>query len=119
MICVYKGQEGQISWFFHRLTGVGVLLFLFAHILDTMLVALGPAVYDRVISIYAHPVFRTSEVGLFAAVLYHSLNGVRIILVDFWPGAARHHKRIFYIMMGIFTASMIPISYLMLRHIGS
>ena len=113
----YRGKEGQWSWFFHRLTGVGVLLFLLAHILDTMLVAFGPAVYDRVISVYAHPLFRTSEVGLFAAVLYHALNGMRIILIDFWPGAVRHHKQIFYVMMALFVLSMVPVSYLMLRHI--
>ena len=113
----YRGKEGQWSWFFHRLTGVGVLLFLFAHIVDTLLVAWGPQLYDRVMSLYAHPFFRAGEVGLFAAVLYHALNGVRIILVDFWPGAARHHKRIFYAIMILFILSMIPVSYLMLRHI--
>ena len=115
----YRGKEGQWSWFFHRLTGVGVLLFLFVHILDTMLVGWGPEVYDRVITIYSHPIFRTSEVGLFASVLYHALNGIRIILIDFWPGAVRHHGRIFYIMTAIFVLTMIPVSYLMLRPIWS
>ena len=113
----YKGKEGQWSWFFHRLTGVGVLLFLFAHILDTMLVGWGPDVYDRVISVYAHPFFRVSEVALFAAVLYHALNGIRIILIDFWPGAVRWHEQIFYVMMALFAAGMIPVSFLMLRHL--
>ena len=113
----YRGKEGQWSWFFHRLTGVGVLLFLFTHIIDTLLVAWGPQLYDRVMSLYAHPFFRASEVGLFSAVLYHSLNGVRIILVDFWPGAARHHETIFYVMTALFVVCMIPVSYLMLRHI--
>ncbi len=114
---VYKGKEGQWSWFFHRLTGVAVLLFLFAHILDTMLVGWGPEVYDRVIGIYAHPFFRASEVVLFAAVLYHALNGMRIILIDFWPGAVRCQKQIFYVLMTIFVAAMVPVSYLMLRNI--
>ena len=115
----YKGKTGQWSWIFHRLTGVGVLLFLFAHIIDTMLVGWGPEVYDKVIAVYSHPIFRTSEVFLFAAVLYHSLNGIRIILIDFWPGTTRYHKQIFYVMMFIFVAAMIPVSYLMLRHIWS
>jgi succinate dehydrogenase / fumarate reductase, cytochrome b subunit len=114
---LYKGKEGQWSWFLHRVTGVGVLLFLFAHILDTMLVGWGPDVYNKVISVYAHPVFRTMEVGLFAAVLYHALNGLRIVLIDFWPGAVRHHKQIFYVTMTLFVAIMIPSAYMMLRHI--
>jgi len=27
---VYKGHEGQWSWLLHRITGVGIILFLFA-----------------------------------------------------------------------------------------
>ena len=113
----YRGKEGQWSWFLHRLSGLGVLLFLFAHIIDTMLVGWGPEVYDKVIAVYAHPFFRTSEVALFGAVLYHALNGVRIILIDFWPGTARYQKQIFYCMAVLFILGMVPVSYLMLRHI--
>ncbi len=110
----YKGKEGQWSWIMHRVTGVGVLLFLFAHIIDTMLVGWGPEVYNSVVAIYQHPVFKVSEVGLFGAVLYHSLNGVRIILIDFWPEGTRYHKQMFYIGLTIFVLSMIPVAYIML-----
>ena len=113
----YKGKEGQWSWMLHRVTGVGVLLFLFIHILDTALVGWGPDVYNRVIKVYSHPLFRVSEVGLFAAVLYHALNGIRIILIDFWPGGARYHKQMFYAAMVLFVLTMLPVSYLMLRHL--
>ena len=30
------------SWLLHRVTGVGVLIFLFIHILDTAFLILGP-----------------------------------------------------------------------------
>jgi succinate dehydrogenase / fumarate reductase cytochrome b subunit len=113
----YRGKEGQWSWIFHRITGVGVLLFLVIHILDTILVGWGPELYDKIMAIYRHPLFKLSEIFLFAAVLYHSLNGLRIILIDFWPSAVRHHKRIFYAMMAIFVAGLIPVSVIMLGHI--
>lgn len=113
----YKGKEGQWSWIFHRLTGVGVLLFLFAHILDTFLIGLGPDLYNQVMALYTHPFFKVNEVFLFAAVLYHSLNGVRIVLVDFWPQGARYHRHMFYIEMGLFVAAMIPVTVIMLRHL--
>ena len=112
----YKGKEGQWSWILHRVTGVGVLLFLFIHILDTMLVGWGPEVYNRVIAIYHYPVFKVGEVGLFAAVLYHSLNGIRIILIDFWPEGVRYHKQIFYIEVAAFVLAMAPVSFIMLTH---
>jgi hypothetical protein len=42
----YKGGIGQWSWAAHRITGVGVVAFLFAHILDTFAVGFGPELYD-------------------------------------------------------------------------
>ena len=43
--------------------------------------------------------------------------GVGSIFMDFGRGAARHHKTIFYAMMALFVLCMVPVSYLMLRHI--
>ena len=65
-VALYRGGEGHWSYILHRVTGVGVLLFLLVHILDTSLLGWGPEVYNKVISIYRHPFFRVSEIGLFA-----------------------------------------------------
>ncbi|MBI3317813.1 MAG: succinate dehydrogenase, cytochrome b556 subunit [Candidatus Omnitrophica bacterium] len=113
----YRGGIGQWAWIFHRVTGVGVLLFLFIHILDTSLIMLGPAWYNRIILLYRNPVFGVMEIGLFAAVLYHALNGVRIILVDFWMEAVSWHKQIFWVEMTIFALVFIPVAWIMLGHI--
>ena len=114
----YRGGIGQWSWMLHRLTGVGVLVFLCLHILDTALIVLGPEHYNAIIQLYRHPLFRVMEVGLFAAVLYHALNGVRIILIDFWGETlARYHKALVSLALVVFVATMIPVTYLMLRHV--
>ena len=112
---VYRGGVGQWSWLLHRITGVGVLVFLCLHILDTALIILGPEHYDAIIALYRHPVFRTMEVGLFASLLFHALNGVRIILIDFWVDLTRVHRQLFYAQMTVFVLAMIPVAYLMLR----
>ena len=111
----YRGGIGQWSWLLHRLTGVGILVFLFVHILDTFLIILGPEHYNRFIAIYRLPIFRYLEVGLFASVLYHALNGLRITLFDLWVGLVPHHRRLFYIQMIVFIVAMVPATYLMLR----
>ena len=111
----YRGGIGQWSWALHRVTGVGVLVFLLLHILDTCLIILGPEHYNAIIALYRVPAFRVMEVGLFAAVLFHALNGVRIILVDFWPDLTRVHRQLFYAELGLFVAAMIPVTYLMLK----
>src|SRR3989338_6132219 len=88
----YRGGMGEWSWALHRISGVGVLIFLCLHILDTALIVLGPQAYNAVIALYRHPVFKVLEIGLVAAVLFHALNGVRIILFDFWVDLTRFHR---------------------------
>ena len=112
---VYRGGVGQWSWVLHRITGVGVLLFLGLHILDTSLIALGPEHYNAMVQLYRLPFFRVMEVGLFASLLFHAFNGVRIILMDWWVDLTRFHKTLFKVQMMGFTAVMIPVAWIMLR----
>ncbi len=114
---VYKGGIGQWSWVLHRLSGVGVLLFLFAHILDTALVMVGRDMYNKIIQVYRMPVFGVMEIGLFAAVLYHALNGIRIVIIDFWPAATIHYKKLFFAEMAIFFLVFVPVAFIMAGHI--
>lgn len=115
----YRGGVGQWAWIVHRVTGVGILLFLAIHILDTALVLLGPETYNHVLSIYQHPLFRPMEVLLYGCVLYHALNGVRIILVDFWSQGSRYHKQMFYAALAVFTVLFIWGSYFMVKPLFS
>src|SRR5258708_16860515 len=85
---MYKGQSGMLAWLFHRITGLGVLLFLLVHIVDISLLGFGPKVYNEGISLFAIGIVRFISLALIAAVLYHAFNGVRIILIDFWPKGA-------------------------------
>ena len=114
---IYRGGIGQWSWVAHRVTGVAVLLFLLTHILDTALIMLGPVWYNKIIAIYRLPLFGLLEIGLFAAVLYHALNGVRIILVDFWIASIEHHQRMFAIQMVLFALIFLPVTWIMLGHV--
>ena len=117
MMSRYRGGTGQWSWALHRLTGIGVLLFLLAHILDTALIVLGPDLYNKIIAIYRLPVFGLAEIGLFAAVLYHSLNGVRICIIDFWPASTRYHKQMWAAVLVVFLTVFLPVGWIMMGHV--
>lgn len=110
---LYKGSPGQWSWLLHRITGVAVILFLFAHVVDTAVVGWGPEAYNRVASVYHNPIVRTLELGLVAAVLFHSYNGIKILLIDFFPGLTRHITAIGRATIILFVLSMIPITWIM------
>ncbi len=110
---IYRGGIGQWSWVLHRVTGVAVLLFLFIHILDTALIIVGPEWYNKIITIYRMPLFGVMEIGLFAAGLFPSLNGVRICIIDFVVESITYYKQMFQIQMVLFFLIFLPVAYIM------
>lgn len=96
---LYRGKTGMWSWVLHRITGVSIFFFLLVHTLDTALVRLDPVAYNAVIETYKTPLIGTAELGLVAAILFHALNGVRIILVDFWVLGAKYQRAMFWIVI--------------------
>jgi len=114
---MYKGRADFWLWIFHRVTGLGVLLFLIIHILDTSLIGWGPKLYNHVMKLYSHPVFRVGEIFLFAAVLYHALNGLRVILIDLWPAATRFRSGLVLGLVLAFWVLFGPGAYLMIHEI--
>ncbi len=104
------------SWVAHRITGVLVFFFLFAHVLDTALVRVSPNSYDRVIDTYKNPFVNVLEVALVGAVLFHALNGIRVMLVDFWAKGARYQRQMLWTVLGLWIVVMVPCGYFMLLH---
>lgn len=78
----YRGREGQLSFILHRLAGLGTLLFLAIHIVDTSTVYFFPSLYEHAIEIYRSTLFMLGEIILVFCVIYHGVNGVRIAIFD-------------------------------------
>jgi len=113
---LYRGREGMWSWVAHRVTGVLIFFFLFAHVLDTALVRVSPESYNAVIETYKNPIVAVMEVGLVGAVLFHAFNGVRIMLVDFWSKGVRLQRQMLAVVLVLFVILMVPATYFMLLH---
>lgn len=110
----YKGGIGQWSWVAHRITGVGVIAFLFGHIADTFAVGFGPELYNETVQLYKQWWFAPFEVLLIGAVIFHAFNGMRIILFDFWPGLALKQKTFAYAQLALTALAFIPAAVFML-----
>ena len=111
---LYRGREGMWSWVAHRISGLLLFLFLFAHVLDTALVRVSPEDYNTVIDTYKNPIVSVLEVGLVAAVLFHAFNGLRIVLIDFWSQGPRYQKQLTYGVIGIWVVLFVPFA---VRHL--
>jgi succinate dehydrogenase cytochrome b subunit len=108
---MYKGQSGMWSWLFHRVSGLGVLLFLLIHIVDISLLNFGPKIYNEGIALFSLGIVRVLTLALIGGLLYHSFNGVRIILINFWPEGARYQARMFAIVMALTIVCFLPAAY--------
>ncbi|EHR49125.1 succinate dehydrogenase, cytochrome b556 subunit [Saccharomonospora marina XMU15] len=111
----YRGDPGMWSWVLHRITGVLTFFFLFVHVLDTALVRVSPNAYDEVIETYKSPLINLLEVGLVGAVLFHALNGIRVILVDFWSKGPKYQRVMLWSILAVWVLVMIPGTYFMLE----
>jgi succinate dehydrogenase / fumarate reductase cytochrome b subunit len=112
---LYRGREGMWAWVAHRVTGVLIFFFLFAHVLDTALVRVSPDSYNKIMDTYKTPLVNLMEVGLVGAVLFHALNGLRVMLVDFWSKGTKYQKQMSYAVAGLVLVLMVPATYFMIE----
>ena len=110
----YKGREGQWAWILHRLAGIGIFLFLALHIFDIFLIGFGPEPFNTLAVIYHSPLARIGHIFLFFSVLYHAVNGIRIIILDFWPQLWKHQKQSVWVTAVVFLIIFIPSTLLIL-----
>ncbi|MBI4770213.1 MAG: succinate dehydrogenase, cytochrome b556 subunit [Chloroflexi bacterium] len=113
----YRGREGQLSFLGHRLAGLGTLLFLAIHILDTSTVYLFPNLYSHAIDIYRSTPFMLGEILLVAAVVFHGANGLKIIVYDLAPHLweKQTERRSFWRVLVLTVVLWAPAAYFMGR----
>jgi succinate dehydrogenase / fumarate reductase, cytochrome b subunit len=101
-------------WALHRLTGLGVLGFLCLHIVDTSLIMQGEAAYNHLIrDVYQQWWFQPAEIALGGALVFHTLNGLRVIALDLWEGGIRHDRTLRRVVLAAFLVVMVPLTVVM------
>jgi len=101
----------------HRLSGLGVLLFFVIHIVDTSWSLFYPSLYEKAIATYQTPLFTIGEFALVAAVIYHSYNGLRIVMLDYKPEWWRFQQRAAVWVLILSAVTLIPVFLLMFSHV--
>ncbi len=97
-----RRMPGMGAWLLHRITGLGITFYLLCHIaLIGTLIFMGGPNFNASLQILMHtPFFMTLDLILFAAILIHVLNGIRLLLIDFGKFIL-HQKTLFYMAMSI------------------
>ena len=78
----YKGQAPMLTYWLHRVGGVCLFLFFILYVLAL----LGVSGAD---TIFSNWLFQL--IALFFG-LFHAINGMRITILDLWPGLILHYR---------------------------
>ncbi len=99
---------GMWAWWLHRITGLALAAYLLIHVsLMSIAILKGQELFDSLLSmLMTSKLFLIFDLGLFAAVLIHGINGVRLILFDLGIGI-RRQKEIFWFGMTLVAALFI------------
>jgi len=86
----YKGGGPMLAWLFHRIGGLAMVIFVGMHILASFSSQqLGSDLAVTINLIYTNWIF---QAVLYFFVIFHVLNGLRVIMLDFWPQFLKYQR---------------------------
>jgi succinate dehydrogenase / fumarate reductase cytochrome b subunit len=118
----YRSQ-GHYAFLLHRISGLATVGCLTLHILTTATVFFFPQWYDPLVRVYSHPLIMTIEILLAFFVIFHGVNGLRILYLDlFRPDlwakqtARKAITTVFLVAFVLWLPVLLVMGYALLRH---
>lgn len=97
---------GSVAYALNRITGIGLVFYLYLHLAVLSLLAGGPSSWDTFVNLARQPFFLLLDVILLAGVLIHGLNGIRVALLGFGVGV-QAQKSLFLILMLVAALALV------------
>lgn len=104
----YKPHSGEWAWLFHRVSGIALTGYLFLHIYALRGLTNGRQAFSDEMTVFTTPFFKFLEWSLFAFVIFHAMNGLRIALVDLANGASKHKT----ILRTVYTIGIVAMIFM-------
>jgi succinate dehydrogenase / fumarate reductase cytochrome b subunit len=92
----YQGKGPMLTYILHRIGGLGMVTFVGLHVLASFV---GGRVGSSINLIYENWVF---QILIFFCVLFHVINGLRIIILDLWPKLIEHQREAIWLEWLVF-----------------
>ena len=109
----YRGRQGMVSWTLHRLTGLGIVLFVGMHVVAAFfLQQFGDPVATAVTAAYES---WPTQLFVYFCVLYHALNGARLALMDLAPSLLRFQHELVWLQWAIFAPAYLLPAFFLVR----
>lgn len=109
----YRGKLGMVNWLLHRVTGLGIVLFVGMHVIAGFF---GQQFGDD-LSFAVNTVYESWPFQLFVyfSVLFHALNGTRLALMDLFPSLLRFQRELIWLQWIIFLPTYGMPSFIMIQ----
>jgi len=105
-IDVRRRKLGMWAYALNRLTGIGLVVYLYLHLGVLSQLARGQSSWDSFVSLARSPYYLALDVLLLAGILIHGLNGLRVALTGFDIGV-RAQKTLFGILMLVAAVALV------------
>jgi succinate dehydrogenase / fumarate reductase cytochrome b subunit len=112
---VRRRKLGMWAYALNRITGIGLVVYLYLHLVVLSLLLRGPTAWDSFVALARSPFYLALDVILLAGILVHGLNGLRIALTGFGIGVGAQ-KALFTILM-IVSAIALWVAALKIFHV--
>lgn len=99
-------ETGTLAHILHRVTGLLLVVYLFLHLGVISFTYLDGQTFDDLMATFSTPLFLMLDLALFAGVMIHGLNGLRIMLFDLGY-LTRKQKPLFWGLMVIAALSVL------------
>ncbi|MER3457657.1 MAG: hypothetical protein C4309_02515 [Chloroflexota bacterium] len=91
---------GMWAYALNRITGIGLVVYLYLHLVVLSLLAQGASGWDAFITLAKTPLFLALDVILLVGLLIHGLNGLRVTLNALNIGVAAQ-KQLFVVVIAL------------------
>lgn len=109
----YRGRQGMLNWALHRITGLGILLFVGTHVTVSFFgQQFGNDLAFAINTVYESWAF---QIFVYFSVLFHAINGTRLALMDLFPALIRFQKELIWLQWLIFVPVYVLPVYIMIQ----
>jgi succinate dehydrogenase / fumarate reductase cytochrome b subunit len=98
---IYRGGGSMLAWLLHRISGLGMVIFVGFHVLASYLSQQFGSNFGQAVNVIYQSWFFQTLIFLF--VLFHAINGLRIIILDLWPGLIQYQREAIWIEWSVFV----------------
>ncbi len=111
---LYKGSTPYYAFSLHRLSAMGIILFVGMHVAASFSMQQVLGTWGTTINtIYESWWF---QIIVAFCVLFHALNGLRVVILDLWPRLLKYSREAVYLLWAIFIPIYALTTFLIIKN---